>query len=474
MSASRQVALGIFLVGGLLLFGFGLFWIGDRRQLFNENVELYAEFSNISGLARGAKVRVSGLDAGEVLQIQIPPNPDSKFRVHFRTIADFRPILRTDSVASIQNDGLVGNKFLQVEAGTSTGMPVSAGLTIPSREPIEVSEVMARVNETIKTANAAVLDIKSGVNDTVKTILTLTAETTEVIRDVSKQVDLFATTGNDITADVRVMMANVRNGQGTIGQLLKDDKLYQELRSAADEGTKVIQNFKATSEDLRAISSDLKDRDLGTKVETVADNIASLTKEAIATIRSFQGPEGASGGLMAEVRQTLTSANETMANFADNSEALKRNFLFRGFFNNRGYFDLDAVTVREYHEGRFLPDRQKVSEWLNSTDLFASSPDGKERLTEEGRKKLDFAMTGFLKYSKNEPFIVESWAGPGGDPERVLRSRERAIMVSEYLVQKFALKPNYVAVMPMNASGVTDAQSRDGVGLVLFAPKSRK
>jgi phospholipid/cholesterol/gamma-HCH transport system substrate-binding protein len=353
-------------------------------------------------------------------------------------------------------------------------MPVSAGLTIPSREPIEVAEVMARVNETIKTANAAVLDIKSGVNDTVKTILNLTEETTEVIRDVSKQVDLFATTGNDITADVRVMMANVRNGQGTIGQLLKDDKLYQELRSAADEGTKVIQNFKSTSEDLRAISSDLKDRDLGTKVETVADNMANLTKEALATIRSFQGPEGASGGLMAEVRQTLTSANETMANFADNSEALKRNFLFRGFFNTRGYFDLDAVTVREYHEGRFLPDRQKVSEWLNSTDLFAASPDGKERLTEEGRKKLDFAMTGFLKYSKNEPFIVESWAGAGGDPERVLRSRERAIMVSEYLVQKFALKPNYVAVMPMNASGMTDAQSRDGVGLVLFAPKTRR
>jgi phospholipid/cholesterol/gamma-HCH transport system substrate-binding protein len=163
-----------------------------------------------------------------------------------------------------------------------------------------------------------------------------------------------------------------------------------------------------------------------------------------------------------------------MANFADNSEALKRNFLFRGFFNNRGFFDLDSVNVRDYHEGRFLPERQKVTEWLSTSDLFATSTAGKEQLTEEGRKKLDFAMTGFLKYSKNEPFIIESWAGAGVEPERVLRSRERAIMVSDYLVKKFTLKPNYVAIMPMNASGVTEGPSRDGVGLVLFAPKSSR
>src|SRR5262245_55677906 len=471
MSASGKMALGIFLVVGLLLFGVGLFWIGDRRQLFNENIELYTEFSNISALTRGAKVRVAGLDAGEVLDIEIPPNPDAKFRVRFRTVADFRTILRTDSQASIQNDGLVGSKFLQVGAGTRAGMPITSGATIPSREPVEVADLIARVNDTVKIVNDAVVDIRGGVDDTVKTILNLTAQTTQVVSDVSEQVDKFATTGNALAGDVRVIVGNVRNGQGTIGQLINDDKLYQQLRATAEETNRVVANFKSTSDDLSAISNDLKNRDLGAKVDRVANNMENLTREAIAAIRSFQGPEGASGGLMAEVRQTLTSANETMANFADNSEALKRNFLFRGFFNNRGYFDLDELTVQQYNDGRFLPDRQKVSEWVNSTDLFTASPDGKERLTDEGRKKLDYAMVGFLKYSKNEPFVVESWAGLGGEPERVLRSRERAIMVSEYLVKRFALKPNYVAIMPMNASGVSEGQLRDGVGLVLFAPK---
>ena len=84
MSAPKNIALGVFLVAGLILFAVGLFWIGDRRQLFTQRVELNTEFSNISGLARGAKVRVAGLDAGEVLDIQVPPNPEARFRIRFR------------------------------------------------------------------------------------------------------------------------------------------------------------------------------------------------------------------------------------------------------------------------------------------------------------------------------------------------------------------------------------------------------
>src|SRR5438045_9734089 len=109
MSASRQFAIGAFILGGVMLFAIGLFWIGDRRQLFSDNVEFYTEFSNVSGLARGAKVRVSGLDAGEVLELLVPPAPDSRFRVRFRVLSRFQPILRADSLATLPNDGFVGN-----------------------------------------------------------------------------------------------------------------------------------------------------------------------------------------------------------------------------------------------------------------------------------------------------------------------------------------------------------------------------
>src|SRR5262245_5530542 len=133
MAASSRIAIGIFVIGGILLFAIGLFWIGDRRQFFSDNMELFTEFNNVSGLAKGAKVRVAGLDAGEVLEITVPPRPDARFRIHFRVLTRFQPILRADSRASIQNDGLVGNKFLQVDAGTGAALAVPPGSTIMSR-----------------------------------------------------------------------------------------------------------------------------------------------------------------------------------------------------------------------------------------------------------------------------------------------------------------------------------------------------
>ena len=81
---NRAVAVGAFVVAGVLLFGVGLFLIGDRRMLFSHMFEVYAEFANISGLQNGAKVRVAGMDAGEVDTIHVPSTPSARFRVKLR------------------------------------------------------------------------------------------------------------------------------------------------------------------------------------------------------------------------------------------------------------------------------------------------------------------------------------------------------------------------------------------------------
>ena len=72
---NKNVSVGLFVIGGLLLLGAGLFLIGDRRQTFGQHVEYYSEFGNLAGLSSGAKVRVGGMDAGEVLGIVVPDSP---------------------------------------------------------------------------------------------------------------------------------------------------------------------------------------------------------------------------------------------------------------------------------------------------------------------------------------------------------------------------------------------------------------
>src|SRR5688500_6616074 len=121
MASKDKTAMGAFVIGGLLLFGLGLFLIGDRRMLFSKSAEYYTEFAQISGIEDGGKVRVGGMDAGQTVEITVPPGPRSKFRLKFRIAEKLLPVIRTDSIASIQTDGLLGNKFLQIDIGT-TGM----------------------------------------------------------------------------------------------------------------------------------------------------------------------------------------------------------------------------------------------------------------------------------------------------------------------------------------------------------------
>ena len=142
MTKTRLAIVGAFVIGGVLLFAVGLFLIGNRRMLFSDNFEVYAEFAGISGLQNGAKVRVAGMDAGEVEEIHVPLGPSGRFRVKMRVEENLHPLLRLDSVASIQTDGLVGNKFVQIEAGTDRSQVVPDKGTVQSREPFDLADLL--------------------------------------------------------------------------------------------------------------------------------------------------------------------------------------------------------------------------------------------------------------------------------------------------------------------------------------------
>ncbi len=134
MPSFRLIGVGVFVVAGLLIFSLGLFMIGDRRFLFSDLFDLHAEFEQIAGLQDGAAVRVNGMDAGEVTDIAIPPSPAGRFRVRMRIRADLRPLVRTDAVASIRTDGIVGGRYVHIEAGSEQAPVVADGGAIDSLE----------------------------------------------------------------------------------------------------------------------------------------------------------------------------------------------------------------------------------------------------------------------------------------------------------------------------------------------------
>jgi phospholipid/cholesterol/gamma-HCH transport system substrate-binding protein len=445
MKVNRAAIVGAFVVGGLLLFAVGLFLIGNRRMLFERSFEIYAAFSNISGLQNGAIVRVAGMDAGEVEQIEVPSGPQGQFRVRLRVRDDLRPLIRLDSVATIQNDGLVGNKFVQVQAGTEASPRVPDQGTIQSREPFDIADALVKLNDTIDLVTGIIKDVKVGLDEALRAVSQTATDAQALMGDIGTEVRQIMGSTQRITEDVRVITSNIRQGRGSIGKLVTDDALYEKAKSIAADAEKTMATLRDAAEQARG---------------AVAD---------------FRGDGGPMKGMAADFQQTLAVARDAMQDLAENTEALKRNFFFRGFFNDRGYFDLDDVSVQDYRAGALETGERRVLRiWVKSGVVFEIAANGDERLSEDGRARLDSAMAAFVQYPRTSPFVVEGYARATTADARFLMSRNRARLVRDYIVGKYGLDPKFVATMAMGseAAGSPDGDDWDGVALALFVTSS--
>jgi phospholipid/cholesterol/gamma-HCH transport system substrate-binding protein len=445
MQARHPVAVGAFVVGGVLLFALGLFLIGSRRMLFSDTFHVSAEFANISGLQNGAKVRVAGMDAGEVTGIHVPGSPSSKFRVDLRVREDLHPLIRVDSVASIQTDGLVGNKFVQVEAGTDKAQIVPANGTVQSREPFDFAEMLQRMSDTLDLVTSTIVDVRSNVEDALQAVTDTATDAQELMADLGGEAKEILAAAHHASDNLGAIVADVRQGKGTVGKLMTDDALFASVKTLAEDAQKAVANLREASEQ---------------------------AKGAIADMRGENGPMK---GITGQLQQTLASAKDAMADLAENTEALKRNFFFRGFFNRRGYFDLNDVSVQQYRQGALeTRDRRVLRIWLKSAVLFERDSAGREQLSADGRARIDSAMSQLVGYPRTSPLVVEGYAEEGTRDQRFLLSRSRAQAVRDYVVSKFGLDANFVAIMPMGeeASGSPDGSRWDGVALALFVSTS--
>jgi phospholipid/cholesterol/gamma-HCH transport system substrate-binding protein len=440
MVSGKVVGAGAFVLIGVLLFTAALFMIGERRMLFDDRFELYTEFSKLGQLESGSIVRVAGMNAGEVTEIRVPASPAERFRVKMEVRSDLHPLIRTDSIASAQTEGLIGGVYVNIATGSEQAPQLPTGGTIAGREPFAMSDLLQQASDTIAQINKTVDKLSGDVEMTVKQISMTAADAHALIEEVSPQIKAIAENGSRMSADTQQMIASVRAGEGTLGKLINDDTLYVRAREIADDARMVMANVKQVSDEAR---------------RAIAD---------------FQSKDGPAHGLFADMRMTLTHAREATADLADNMEAMKHNFLLRGFFNRRGYYDLDAISPAQYRNGVLENGKRKAMRiWLSSPVLFEDGADG-EVLSADGRSRIDSAMTTYLRHVPANPIVVEGYAMEGTLGERYRLSRQRAGLVREYLVGRYGLMPQntgYIA-LGSDAQGSPSGGTWDGVSLALF------
>jgi phospholipid/cholesterol/gamma-HCH transport system substrate-binding protein len=441
MASNKVVGAGIFVVVGVLLFTVGLFLIGERRMLFAERFTIYTEFAKLGQLTTGAIVRVAGADAGEVTDIQVPASPEGKFRVKMEVREDLHQLIRRDSLAVTQTEGLVGAIFINIQTGTEAQPEVPENGTVPSREPFELADLLLQASETAALVKNTVEALRGDIETAVEQVALTAEDAHGLLQDIRPDITAMAQNGTRITNDTQELVAKINAGEGTIGKLLNDDSLYVRAREIADQSKEVMANVKMVSDEAR---------------------------RAIADFRSKDGP---AQGMIGEMRVTLMQAREATADMADNMEAMKHNFLLRGFFNRRGYYDLDAISPVEYRNGVLENGKRKAMRiWLGSNILFAPGPDATEVLSQDGRARIDSAMSTYLKYLPSNPVVIEGFATSGTNDERFRQARIRAGIVREYILGRYELSPQNTGFISLGGDGKGSpaGDSWDGVAIALF------
>jgi phospholipid/cholesterol/gamma-HCH transport system substrate-binding protein len=428
---NKNLLVGLFIVAGLALFTVGISLIGNRHETFARHVDFYAEFVNLAGLSKGAKVQVAGMDAGQVLEIRVPESPSSPFRVKFRINEKFHGLVRTDSVASIGTEGVVGDTFLLVRPGTPHAPAVSALGTISSKEPTDISELLDKGKGLLNDADGT-LKVVSGKLNTALDGVTATV------------------------SNVNDVVVGLKQGRGPAGMLLQDQALATQIRQTVTNAQQATAGLGHASGQADALISDLQSRRLPQKVDETMDTVKSAassldesSRQLQQTIAEITGPDqqGISAGT--NIRESLSNANATTANMADDTEALKHNFFFRGFFRHRGYYNLAHLSPDQYREDHLFTKPTNYRAWLSGDELFQNKPNGTEQLTLRGKTLLDAALTRSGDSFVESPIVIEGY-GEGDDPDGQLAvSRNRAILVRQYLQSHYQLDPRNLGIVSM-------------------------
>jgi phospholipid/cholesterol/gamma-HCH transport system substrate-binding protein len=190
---SRVARLGVFIVATLAVLAAGVFVIGSNEYLFRSTYRLKAQFDNVAGLSTGADVQVGGVHSGTVQSITLPHKPGEQVTVLMNLDKSTHEIIKQDSVASIETEGILGNQFIAISFGSAGQAEVKDGEIIQSEPPLLMANMLKKV---------------SGILDSSQQAIENTTQATAHLNSVSAKID---------------------SGQGTVGSLVNDKQLYNNL-----------------------------------------------------------------------------------------------------------------------------------------------------------------------------------------------------------------------------------------------------
>jgi len=234
-----QLKVGVLIVIAIIILAFAAVRLGQAGNLFGKRFQLVSFVANASGLRIGGPVTVAGQLAGTIKDIQfLPPDLDTTRNLKLLLEVDRKlsDQVRADSRAKIKTMGLLGDKVFDISVGTPRYRTLHEGDTLVIAPSIDYEAVVQQASGAINEVVGLTRDLKKVTGSITRGEGTLGQLVTN--RQLYDQL-------NGTLARTSALMSRLENPRGTIGRLLDDPQLYYSLNRTVASADTIIRQITA-------------------------------------------------------------------------------------------------------------------------------------------------------------------------------------------------------------------------------------
>jgi phospholipid/cholesterol/gamma-HCH transport system substrate-binding protein len=223
----KQGRVALLIIVSLLLLAYGVYRVGRIFDIFASRYELSTLVPSALGLRPGAPVTLAGQRIGQVKAIEfIPVNRkigENNLRVVIAVADGVQDQIRADSRAFLRTQGLLGDKFVDIEPGTAGARILQPGDTLVSGESVDIDQFINLAAGALDQATGIVLNLQELTGGLSRGEGTMG----QLLRDDQLYENL-----NAATTEMRGMLAQINRADGTFGRLIRDPALYEQMHGA--------------------------------------------------------------------------------------------------------------------------------------------------------------------------------------------------------------------------------------------------
>jgi phospholipid/cholesterol/gamma-HCH transport system substrate-binding protein len=327
-SNKKAIIVGIFVFLGLAIFIVTILTLGSQKKTFSKSITIKSLFDDVNGLQKGNNVWYSGVKVGTIKKVLLTGN--GNVEVDMSIEQHSRQFIRKDAKARISSDGLIGNKIIVIYGGTLQSPEVESGDILGVQKLLSTDEMMS----TLAKNNDNLLEITNSFKVISKRMVEGQGTVGKLLTNETLANDLNATMLTlkrasvnmaDLSANLSVYTSKLQSKGSLANDLVSDTVIFSRLRSTIAQ----LQQVAATS-------------------ESVVNNLKSASNDLNSGLNNNKSPAGMllhDEQAAADIKAILKNLQTGTKKLDENLEAVQHTYLLRGFFRKRAKREKEDSTA---------------------------------------------------------------------------------------------------------------------------------